>query len=166
MDQRGTAQTCYTMAYFVLPQYVFNQREKLIGELSAGRIGAMFFYVLTCKMGGKEPNPEVVQSLMVHKGSLDDNHNYYIIQYPTPVPVDISELPDDQVFQAMQNVVLAPYFSAVIEDNRTKEARYFILGQSPDGHTTLRGVTLEYNANLGRGCEPELELFLTLLRSR
>jgi hypothetical protein len=62
--------------------------------------------------------------------------------------------------------VLAPYFSAVIEDRNTREAQCFVLGQSPDALTTLRLVTPTMNANLGRGCEPELEAFLELHRQR
>jgi hypothetical protein len=60
---------------------------------------------------------------------------------------------------------LAPYLSAVVT-RPGEPPRYFALGQSPDGFTTLRGVTPDMNANLGPGCEPELEPFLALLRER
>ena len=72
----------------------------------------------------------------------------------------------DISFEAMKDFVLAPYFSAMLVENEGGQVRYFILGQSPDGHTTLRGVTLNMNANLGRGCEPELKAFLDLLQDR
>jgi hypothetical protein len=154
------------MAYFVLPRYVFNQPEKVSAELSAGRVGAMFFYVLTCTFSEKEPDPEVAKAFAAHTGTLDDRHNYYVIEYPIPAPVDITGVADDRMLEALQQVVLAPYFSAMIEDRQSKQVRYFILGQSPDGHTTLRAVTPEFNANLGPGCEPELQAFLGLLRER
>lgn len=68
------------------------------------------------------------------------------------------------MIDAMQGIVLAPYFSAMIRERTTGTARYYVLGQSLDGHTTFRTVTPEMNANLGPGCEPELDAFLELLR--
>jgi hypothetical protein len=46
------------------------------------------------------------------------------------------------------------------------ECQYFVPGQAPNGGTTLRRVSPVSNANLGQGCEPELNTFLQLLRER
>jgi hypothetical protein len=160
------AQTCYTMAYFVLPPYVHGQTEKVAQELSAGRVGAMFFYILTCKASGKEPEPEAVVAFQAHTGSLDTRHDYYVIQYPSLPTVDLSNVDADRMFEELGKIVLAPYFSAMVREKNGGAVRYFILGQSPGGGTTLRGVSPDINANLGPGCEPELEAFLQLLRER
>src|SRR4051812_16655335 len=76
-DKYEPEQTCYRMAYFVLPQYVAGSRDKLVQELSGGRRGAAFFYVLTCTAGGKEPDADVAHAFDVHAGGLDDRHDYY-----------------------------------------------------------------------------------------
>jgi len=166
-DARETASLCYAMAYFVLPHYIYHAREKLLRELAQGQaLGAFYFYVLTCQAQGKEPDSGLVRSFVVYRGRLNDDLNYHVIQYPPPPPVDLSDLPDEQWFAALRRVVLAPYFSALIEEVKSGDVRYFVLGQSPDGLTTFRSVTPAINANLGRGCEPEIGPFLALLRQR
>ena len=162
-----TAQTCYRMAYALLPRYVFNQPDKVVSELSQGLMGALFFYVLECTVEEKEPDMEVVSEFSAHTGDLDEKRDYYIIQYPSPPPVnlpDIDHIDPEKIMDEVERIVLAPYFSAMIMDKASKEVNYFILGQSPDGFTTFRTVTPYENANLGRGCEPELEPFLQLIR--
>jgi hypothetical protein len=159
------AQGCYEMAYFVLPQYVFKEREKFIERISQGNSGAAFYYVLTCTMGKTEPNPEAARAFVVKTGALDGQHDYHLIRYPVPPAIDLMEIPQDQLISALKTVVLAPYFSVLVKNKTTDDAHYFVLGQSPDGGTTLREVTLEFNANLGKGSEPNEEALLALLQS-
>src|SRR5262245_24856930 len=129
-----TAQNCYAMAYFLLPQYVFGQTERLLSNLSGSpTLGAGFYYVMACQMNGKEPRDELIRSFPVHAGNLDEGHDYWIVGYPTPPAVDLADVPEEQMFEALQGVVLAPYFSAVIQNRQSKEVRYFILGQSVGG---------------------------------
>jgi hypothetical protein len=152
------------MAYFLLPQYVFENTEAVLKALAGDETpGAGFYYVMTCAANGKEPRPELIRSFPVHCGTLDDHRRYTVVQYPSPPPVGVSAF--DQAMAALENVVLAPYFSAIIENTDSKEIHYFILGQSPVGSTTLRGVRPGMNANLGEGCEPELDQFIELLRN-
>jgi len=171
MNAHETAQMCYRMAYFVLPQYVQHDPEKVASELTSGRIGAMFFFVMTCQIGGQELQEEdaqTIQAFRAHTGRLNDDWDYYVVEYPPPPPLDLSvDLESDdpaKIMEAMQGIVLAPYFSAMVR-SQTQAARYFVLGQSLDGFTTLRTVTPDINANLGRGCEPQLLEFVKLLRS-
>lgn len=160
------AQTCYRMAYFILPPYVYNQPDKIVQELQSGPMGAMFFYALTCSVIGKEPEKEALAQFAAHTGTLDEEHDFYIIEYPTPPSVNLMDDDAEAMIAQMQNIVLAPYFSAMIRTRTDGSVRYFILGQSPDGHTTFRSVTPDINANLGRGCEPRLDAFVALLRER
>jgi hypothetical protein len=164
-DTPDTAQNCYTMAYFVLPQYVSSEAATFIEKLAGSpALGAGFYYVLACRMNGMEPDMELLRSFPVHLGDIDEANRFCIIEYPTPPSVDLSALSLGQMFELGDNVVLAPYFSAFVLNKQTNDARYYVLGQSPDGFTTLRGVTPTLNANLGPGCEPELKEFIALLR--
>lgn len=164
-EQTATPEICYAMAYFVLPHYVFNQVDQFIGRLNVGDIGAGFFYVMTCKMNEQEPRDDLIGSFRVHNTTINDR-DCYVISYPTPPAVDISSLADDQVESKMATIVLAPYFSAVLRNQQNGDVQYFVLGQSPGGGTTFRRVTPQANANLGPGCEPELESFLALLTEK
>ncbi|HZK82707.1 MAG TPA: hypothetical protein VFC46_16605 [Humisphaera sp.] len=166
-DPQELAKACYRMAYFVLPRYAFEGVEKVDTQLSKGTYGAAFFYVMTCQLAGIEPDKEAAHAFVVHTGELDPTHRYHVIQYPPPAPIpDVMSLPKEQLIAAMKTVVLAPYFSAVLVDNRTGEVECYVLGQSPESATSFRRVTSEFNANLGPGCDPKLEPFLALLRER
>jgi hypothetical protein len=166
-EANETAQNCYTMAYFVLPRYAESGAVTFIENLARSpALGAGFYYVMACQMNEKEPDVELVRSFPVHLGDLDEANRYCIVAYPTTPAVDWSELSLEQMLELGDKVVLAPYFSAFILNKQSNAARYFVLGQSPDGFTTLRGVTPTMNANLGPGCEPELQEFIALLRER
>ena len=167
-DTYEPEQTFYEMAYFLLPEYAFGRREKLIQELSRGHVGAIFFYFMTSKAGGKDPDPEIAKQFAVHAGDLDDAHRYYVIAYPSPRPVELdpSTLSVEEVMASMGRTVLAPHYSALIQGRGTDALGYFVLGQSPvGGGTTLRRITPTMNANLGAGSQVELEPFLGLLRT-
>lgn len=173
MTAHEAAECCYAMAYYVLPQHAVEASEQLIDRLSEGRIGAMFFFLVACHLKGIETGEQdagTVAAFAAHQGSLDERHEYWIIQYPLPTKVDLSKEMNsqdpDKMLEAMQKVVLAPYFSALIRDKVSQKVAYFVLGQSVDGFTTLRTVNKEMNANLGRGCKPDLSAFLGLLRDR
>lgn len=161
-DNQDTAQNCYTMAYFVLPAYVFDDVERLVDTLSRDPTRPGSFYMMACSRNQREPRMELFRSFPVHQGNFDAATRYCIIEYPTPPEVDLSDLSLEEMFAKASGVVLAPYFSAVVWGK--EGVRYFILGQSPNGGTTLRQVTLESNANCGPGCEPELGAFIALLR--
>jgi hypothetical protein len=153
------------MAYFVLPRYA--EAATFIENLARSpNLGAGFYYVMACRMNGKDPDMELLRSFPVHVGDLDEVNRFCIVEYPTPPTVDLSGLSREEMFERGEEVVLAPYFSAILLNRQSNEARYFVLGQSPHGFTTLRGVTPTLNANLGSGCEPELKEFVALLRER
>src|SRR4051794_18236259 len=88
-----TAQNCYTMAYAVLPHYIFGQLDTLLPNLSRSlTLGAGFYYVMACRMNETEPREELIRSFPVHAGDLDAEHTYHVIEYPPPPPVDLSPL--------------------------------------------------------------------------
>lgn len=166
-DASETPRICYNMAYFVLPRFLFSEPDRVLEAFQAGpRVGAHIYYVITCESHEKVPREDVMSSLSVHAGILSATDRYYVVEYPPPPPVDLAGLPEEEIMRVLGSVVLAPYFSAIVQDQATRELRYFVLGQSTDGHTTLRRVTPELNANMGRGCEPELDSFVALLAER
>jgi hypothetical protein len=132
------------------------------------RLAGPFFYVMACQARKVEPNMEDAQRFCWHRGQLDEDHEYFALEYPTPPPIDLSDVPMEQVASGGSPIVLAPYFSALIREAGADQARYFILGQAPIGEgTTLRCVLREgANCNLGPGPEPVLELFLNAVRER
>jgi hypothetical protein len=151
------------MAYFVLPDYVTRGAEALADRLSSSPIEAATFYMMGCSLRGLEPQMDLLRSFAVHRDTLNRTTRYCIVQYPTPPALNLSDLSLEEMFARSDQVVLAPYFSALVW-GRDGPDRYFVLGQSPDGFTTLRAVTTDMNANLGPGCEPELHAFVDLLR--
>src|SRR5689334_22146145 len=109
-DDHETAQNCYTLAYFVLPDYVFGQTDRLLHSLSSSStLGAGVYYVMACGAHGKEPRPELIRAFAVHSGSLDDRHSYWVIQYPTPPAIDASILEGPDPFARIGEMILAPY---------------------------------------------------------
>lgn len=166
-DCRERAQSCYTAAYFVLPKYVFEEPGRVLSDFAKDpNYAAKFFYVMACKVEGRDPPIDDARAVSGHSGSLNESFDYHVIQYPPFPPVDLTRLPPDEMMEALQNVVLAPYFSAILYSKGGGIAHYFVLGQSPDGRTTLREVTPQMNANLGPGCEPDLARFVALLSDR
>ena len=158
---------CYGIAYLVLPHYAFNDCDKLVTMFTDTPTSAgPFFYVMGCQVQKTEPVHEDALRFRAHYGELDGAHDYFVLEYPTPPPVDLSGTDPSQM-PPERLPVLAPYFSAIIRHRETKAVNYYTLGQAPfDGGTTFRSVTPEgANCNHGPGPEPCLEVFLAHLRS-
>lgn len=173
MTPHDVARCCYATAYYVLPPIAAQDSQGLLERLSHGRVAALAFFLMGCQIRGLEPeesDAETMQSFSVHNGKIHDRYDYSVIQYPTPPHLDLSaELEaatPEQMVSMMQQTILGPYFSAIVRDTVTGKAQCFVLGQSADGFTTFRSVNREMNANLGRGCEPNLDAFLSLLKER
>jgi hypothetical protein len=129
-------------------------------------IGRDIFYIAVCKTLKIEIVREDAKRFREHFGSLDDARDYFVLEYPFPPPVDLTNI-DMGNMPREQIPVLAPYFSAVLRHRQTGKVKYYTLGQSSmGGGTTLRAVTASgENCNLGGGPEPQLDAFLATLRS-
>jgi hypothetical protein len=162
-------QLCYDVAYFILPQYAYNDPGKVV-DLCANTPTAAgpFFYVMACQMRKVEPISEDAMRFRWHNGQLDEGREYYVLEYPTPPSVDLSNLSPGEVINSDSPPVLAPYFSAIIREIPAGEVSYYVLGQAPiGGGTTLRSVLREgANCNLGPGPEPRLDNFLDAISSQ
>jgi hypothetical protein len=161
------ASLCYATAYFALPQYVFNKPKSVLNDFAKDpNYQAKFFYVMACKMSQSEPHEEDVRAITAQSVDLGNGWKSYIVEYPKFPPIDLSSLAQSDMVNDIRNVVLAPYFSAILFRNPENIEHYFVLGQSPMGGTTFREVRQEANANLGEGCEPTLALFAEFLRMK
>ena len=161
-------QLCYDVAYFILPHYAFRDLPKLEHLcLKAPSAAGPFFYIMAAQARKTEPIGDDAKRFKWHHGHLDDGREYFALEYPVPPPIDLSNQSDDDLLRGMSNIVLAPYFSAVVRSN-DKVPQYFVLGQAPiGGGTTLRCLLPEgMNCNLGPGPEPSLRAFLDAIRDR
>lgn len=149
---------CYCIAYFVLPHYAFKDCDQLVRRFTDDPAKAgPFFYLIGCQMLKAEPIREDALKIKAHHGQLDDMCDYFVMEYPTPPPIDLSAT----------EVVLAPHFSAILRGRQDGKTNYYTLGQAPlGGGTTLRSVTPDgKNCNHGPGPEVRLDAFLARLRS-
>ena len=157
-DQNKRAQVAYHMAYFVLPPRAHNDIKELRADFDNGLdLAALSYYRQAAKSHGLAPHPDELLALRAHTADVGQC-DVIVIEYPRFPAVDLLTEP------VIGSHVLAPYFSAVLENRMSTEVQYFVLGQSLDAGTTLRSVSPELNANLGRGCKPQLAAFLKLLR--
>ena len=164
-EQNRGAQVAYAMAYFVLPLRAHNELTELRSEFEESPdVAALHYFCKAAKGRGVVPRAEDAKAIRAHTGWLASETEYIVIEYPRYPAVDLLAALPDEVPSIGPGHVLAPYFSAVVIDRGSRTAKCFVLGQSPDAGTTLRLVSPEMNANLGPGCEPELEAFMKLLR--
>lgn len=160
------AQLCYQTAYFLIPQFLFEEPARFAERFAEPDLAARLFYLMNCSLQHREPVEEDVCALKGHVGQFNDDLDYFIVEYPPFPPVDLGECSPEDFMQRAEKIVLAPYFSAALVSTDGHKSSYYILGQSPAAGTTLRQVTRQHNANLGPGCAPVLSEFLALLRSR
>ncbi|MGL5097934.1 MAG: hypothetical protein ACRDD1_20275 [Planctomycetia bacterium] len=160
-------QLCYDVAYFVLPHYAFNDLAKLADLcLNAATAAGPFFYAMAAQMRKAEPDVEDAKRFRWHHGQLEEGWEHFTLEYPTPPPVDMSDVSVEHLLAGGPKFVLAPYFSGILRG--AGGVQYFILGQAPmGGGTTLRCILPEgSNCNLGPGPEPTLASFLDAVRER
>jgi hypothetical protein len=155
----------FDVASFILPHYAFNDCDKLANMFEDTRASVgPFFYLMACSARKLEPIRDDALKFHQHHGDLDGARDYFIMEYPTPPPVDFSRI-DLTKLPLERTPVLAPYFSAIVRHRDTKAVSYYNLGQAPFGGTTFRSVTPEANSNHGPGPEPRLDLFLARIRT-
>src|SRR5262245_48491358 len=111
---KGLATLCYGLAYFVLPRYAVEECDQLV-EMYVNTPDSVgpYFYFMGSQIQKTEPVHEHGVKFRAHRGELDGAHDYYILEYPKPSPVDFSGL-DPMRTAPEQLPVLAPHFSAVI----------------------------------------------------
>jgi len=156
-------QLSYNVAYQVLPGYALNQLPALLDIVrSSPDSAAPLFYQIACKAAKVQPDRDVFAQYKWHDITSLAGHTCLVLEYPEPVPLDLSGKSFVEVRDSVGTWVLAPYFSAVVKDEASGKVDYFVLGQtSMGGGTALRGIDADWtNTNLGASPPPELDAFL------
>ena len=159
-------QSSYDIAYFILPQYVFSQLERLIDHCVNNRTAAgPFFYAMARQARGTEPDFDAALQFKWHTGTFDETHKYLLLEYPVPPPVDMGDADPISLLESGKKMVLAPHFSLILYGGDDVPI-YYILGQAPlGGGTTLRQILDGgMNCNLGPGPPPERDQFFARVR--
>lgn len=157
-DNNDLFQICYRIAYYMFPALVFSDGPKMRDIFNKyGDDAGAYFYVLLCKQEQIEPVAEHAKSFHTHTGRLGAGSAYCLLEYPVPPPVHSD----------LMRATLAPHFSVILFSEESQPVAYYILGQRPLGGTTFRTVTQDgTNANLGSGCAPDRETFLSFLQDK
>lgn len=160
-------QTCYEIAYFLLPPLVFDDLEKVVEMCTQRKEGSgPLMYFMACQLRGFKPDLAVAPSFHWHHDSIEEGRDCFVLEYPAPPPVDFGDDPVATLTSG-DRPVLAPHFSAVVT-RASAEPDYYVLGQAPlGGGTTLRSVLRDgSNCNLGPGPAPSLDNFLAAVANR
>lgn len=178
MNDRPKLETLtYGAAYSLLPHYLYADEvggtRSLLME--SPRVAGIKLLVGASMLNESEPNEQMMKRFSEtkgHSGRLSPGTQYRIVEYPQPAPVDVEDfeqlqsLPPEQLLQRLASVILAPYFSILLLDDDLVVLEYLVLGQSPDGATTLRLVEQDRHSNLGPGCKPEFDALIEFLTKR
>lgn len=176
-DRPKLEQLAYGAAYSLLPHYLYADEAGGTRTLfiESPRVAGIKLLVGASMLNECEPNEQMMKRFSEtkgHSGRLSPEVQYRIVEYPKPDPVDVDEferlqsLPPEQLFQRLTSVILAPYFSILLLDDDLVVLEYLVLGQSPDGATTLRLVEQDRHSNLGPGCKPEFDALIEFLNER
>jgi hypothetical protein len=152
----------YAAAYFVVPHYAFNDIDKAVEMWTKTPASTgPFFYLMACQMRKVEPDEGRVTEFRSRYGDLPGVGHYYLLEYPKPAPIDLSDRDPMEIVERRESFVLAPHFSVIVHQDHGA-VTYYVLGQAPlGGGTTLRCITPDgVNANLGPGPSPTVEGFL------
>lgn len=149
---------CYGIAYFLIPQLLFSEPERLIGKFTHPEYPpGQWLYAVGCSVHKITGTREIAEQFHTHVGTLHEGTVYYVLEYPWPPPFSLDN----------HGQPLSPFFSAILHTPATNGVQYYVLGQGPVGGTTLRSVSSDgANANLGPGPEPTLDNFLNALKPR
>ncbi|WP_339735645.1 hypothetical protein [uncultured Gimesia sp.] len=161
-------QVCYDIAYFLLPQYVFQDLTPILELYDKTPAAAgPFCYLMACQIRKNEPDMDIATTFRWHRDAFEDGREYLALEYPSPPPVDLEDADPIALLESGKMPVLAPYFSVVLLSENA-EPEYFILGQAPLGEGTTVRQILDggMNCNLGPGPTPDLDAFLNAIRER
>ena len=162
-------QLSYDVANHIFPHYAFQQLDTLVSiiKTSPDTAGGIF-YLIACKSKDILPVREEANLFKLHQGQIDEIRSCLIMEYPQPKPINYSGQSFTDFADEIRggNLVIAPYFSAVVRHSGSGHTDYFVLGQtSTGGGTVIRRIDCEgTNESLGAGPEPKLNLFLVEIK--
>lgn len=155
------AQLCYTASYMYLPELVFNRWSEF-QQLWASKLPfSVHLAVTVATRMEKRLSAEQLDQFKSMQGSIGEDIDCYVIQYPAPPPQE-GELDVDAINAILAGngagvspPVLGPYY-AVASQRRGSDKRWLhVLGQAPRSGTTIRVVMgAGSSGNCGIGPDP------------
>lgn len=152
------ALVAFAIAYRLLPEQIYHRPEPLLQTLrQKPRQAGTMIYREGCALLQKPVHRRIARDYHWHTGCLSAAQEYFILEYPTPQPLEPDLNPG--------GFILAPYFSAWLLGPGQQEMDYYVLGQATGQGTMLRSVTTTgLNCSLGTGPAPTLPGFLQALQ--
>jgi hypothetical protein len=100
-------QSSYDIAYFILPQYVFSQLQRLIDQcVNTPTAAGPFFYGMVCQARETEPDIKAAKQFKWHNGTFDETHKFLLLEYPVPPPVDMGDADPISLLESGKKIVL------------------------------------------------------------
>lgn len=170
-QQNALANVCYTIAYKLLPKRLYSEPQKTLLTFTLKGEGASFWYEIGCQARRRQPIEEDRRSFNTFYGRMATDVDSYILEYPSPPPLNILEFQDHLTHPVPSRVdidtpVLAPYFSGILHRKSDHHLRYCVLGQGIGNRATLRSVGPNgQEAVLGFSPEHSLDAFVGILHS-
>ena len=163
------ARLSYFLAYEFLPDFIYQRWDEFLRYWNDGIPFPIYLALQGAVMLERRITPQQLGEFKAQMGQLSADVDYHLLKFPSP-PVlgpEIDDL-DIKTLLAMREanqLVLGPYFAAVLSNHSTGERQVHILHQDFGGRTVLRRVTAEgMNLNCGIGPEPLAKSFLESLK--
>src|SRR5687767_5734067 len=114
-------QISYWVAYQVLPHYAFEAVEKAIETwIKTPASTGPYYYLMGCQMAELEPIPSDARQFSASSGVFGD-YDYYLLEFPTPPPVDLTDTEPVVLAQVGSGIVLAPHYSIIVRHRSSHE---------------------------------------------
>jgi len=151
---------CFSASYMYLPDLVFNHWTEFEQLWSSRFPFSAHLAITVATRIKKRLSTDQVNQFKSMQGSIGDDIDCYVIQYPTPPPQE-GEL-DMKAINAMlegkgrpENMPFyGPYFAVVSHRRGTEQRWMHVLGQSPAGGTEIRAVEGSRSWHCGEGPDP------------
>lgn len=165
-EENKRAAISYEAAYQVVRRCALDDPDRFESAfVRSPDLAAIEYYTRAAGNLGQLPGQDDLRLVRGHIFGLED-HDAWVIQYPRFEAENLLGRKEPCSSDFFSSHVLAPYFSAALVRRGKRRPVYYVLGQAPDGCTTLRRITRTTNVNCGRGCEPELAEFIEMLSRR
>lgn len=154
------AQLCYTASYMYLPELVFNRWTEF-QQLWMSKLPFSAHLAITVATRLKKRlSAEQVNQFKSMQGSIGDDVDCYVIQYPPPPPQE-GELDMKAINAILEGKgapanmpFYGPYYVAISHQRATDKRWQHVLGQSPGGGTDIRAVAGTSSWHCGAGPDP------------
>jgi hypothetical protein len=157
-EQKQRVALAYKICNWIVPPALFENPEQVIAHLeNAGTSGLHKLVVDYYLEKGSLPRVEILPQIVLYACDLRQGTRCLLISYPRP--------PKQAVYIDGMRVV-EPFFSAIVYSCREpSKPSYLVLERSLDCvATVVRGHTRDSKLNLGPGCPPDRERFISYLR--